>query len=174
MLVDALGKWSLIDCFVLTLFMVAFHFHLELSEPGQTQYPPTTLDVFVNPDFGFYLFLVATVLSLFLTHVLLHYQRAVAGPPAALSIHGASVGGGGFEGLRTTLELRRIALRRLQGKQEDSSSSWRRGGLVPTVLAGSALLQLVGASVYSFSFTFGCAKRSLSTDGTAQLTEPPN
>jgi hypothetical protein len=167
MLVDALGKWSLIDCFVLTLFMVAFHFHLELSEPGQTQYPPTTLDVFVNPDFGFYLFLVATVLSLFLTHVLLHYQRAVAGPPAALSIHDASVGGGGAEGGR-------IALRRLQGKQEDSSSSWRRGGLVPTVLAGSALLQLVGASVYSFSFTFGCAKRSLSTDGTAQLTEPPN
>ena len=74
MAIDALGKWSLIDAYVLVLFMVAFSFHIELGEPGQIE-PLTTVDVFVNAEVGFHSFVAATVLSLILTHVLLHLER---------------------------------------------------------------------------------------------------
>ena len=74
MAIDALGKWSLIDAYVLVLFMVAFSFHIELGEPGQIE-PLTTVDVFVNAEVGFHTFVAATVLSLILTHVLLHLER---------------------------------------------------------------------------------------------------
>jgi hypothetical protein len=36
-------QWSLIDSFVLTMMMVAFHFHLELADPAQVQ--PSTVIV---------------------------------------------------------------------------------------------------------------------------------
>lgn len=35
MALDALGKWSLIDAYVLVLMMVAFHFHI--TQPGKDQ-----------------------------------------------------------------------------------------------------------------------------------------
>ena len=37
-------------------------------------------DVYVNPGFGFYTFLGATVSSLILTHIILHYERATTAP----------------------------------------------------------------------------------------------
>jgi len=75
---DAYGKWSLVDTFVMVLFMVAFH--LELS--GMEATSPVVagmfnelgadarLAVFIEPAAGFYSFLVATVLSLVLGHAM--------------------------------------------------------------------------------------------------------
>lgn len=65
---DALGKLSLVDAFVLVLFVVAFSYHLTISED-------TTLNVFVTPAFGFYAFLVATSSSLVASHALVYYHR---------------------------------------------------------------------------------------------------
>lgn len=65
---DALGKFSLVDTYVLVLMVVAFRYHLEI-EGG------VTLDVFVAPKFGFSGFLVATVLSLVLSHALVYFHR---------------------------------------------------------------------------------------------------
>lgn len=65
---DSLGKFSLVDTYVLVLMMVAFRYHLDLSED-------TALDVYVEPKFGFFGFLIATSLSLVAGHILVYYHR---------------------------------------------------------------------------------------------------
>lgn len=67
-LLDALGKFSLVDSFVLVLMMVSFRLHLVVEGL-------MTLDVFVNPGFGFYSFLLATSVSLIAGHVILYFHR---------------------------------------------------------------------------------------------------
>ena len=67
-LLDALGKFSLVDTFVLVLMMVSFRYHLVLDGL-------LTLDIFVNPGFGFFGFLLATTLSLVAGHVILFFHR---------------------------------------------------------------------------------------------------
>lgn len=71
---DALGKWSLVDTFVMVLFMVAFRFHL--ASPT-THSLAESIDVVVVPLWGFFAFLVATILSLVTTHVVLALHRRV-------------------------------------------------------------------------------------------------
>lgn len=66
---DALSKFSLVDTYVLVIMLVAFRFHLELSES-------LGLDVFVTPEFGFYAFLMATCLSLLIGHAMLYFHRS--------------------------------------------------------------------------------------------------
>jgi hypothetical protein len=65
---DALGKFSLVDTYVLVLFLVSFRYHLSIAED-------TIMDVYVVPQFGFFAFLVATILSLILSHALVYYHR---------------------------------------------------------------------------------------------------
>lgn len=72
MVVDALGKWSLIDSYVMVMMLVAFRFHLAV--PGT---PHTSADVFVEPGVGIYTFVAATMLSLILSHLCLHFHRKV-------------------------------------------------------------------------------------------------
>jgi hypothetical protein len=71
---DALSKFSLVDTYVLVLFVVAFRYHLDLS-PEQNE--SLALDVYVTPLFGFYGFLLATALSLIAGHLLVYYHRRV-------------------------------------------------------------------------------------------------
>jgi len=68
MFVDKLGKWSLIDAYVLILMMVAFRFHVTSPE---VQSQIGVVDAYVQPEFAFYSFLFATMLSLTLGHVIL-------------------------------------------------------------------------------------------------------
>jgi hypothetical protein len=68
---DALSKFSLVDTFVLVIMMVSFRFHLALGESAM-------VDVFVNPRFGFYGFLIATTFSLLAGHIELHMHRRSA------------------------------------------------------------------------------------------------
>jgi len=65
---DALGKYSLVDNYVLILFVVAFRFHLGVSDN-------LGIDVYVTPVYGFFSFLSATCLSLILGHAVLFFQR---------------------------------------------------------------------------------------------------
>jgi hypothetical protein len=65
---DALGKFSLVDTYVLILFVVAFRFHLEVSEN-------LGIDVFVKPTYGFFSFLLATCLSMLLGHASVYCHR---------------------------------------------------------------------------------------------------
>jgi hypothetical protein len=65
---DALSKFSLVDTYVLVVMLVAFRFHLDLSEE-------LGLDVYVTPEYGFYAFLLATCSSLMLGHGMLYFHR---------------------------------------------------------------------------------------------------
>ena len=64
---DALGKYSLVDTYVLILMMVAFRLRLVLSNYA--------MDLFVEPLYGFYSFLAATTISLVAGHVVLYFHR---------------------------------------------------------------------------------------------------
>ena len=132
MFLDAYGKWSLIDAYVLVLMMVAFRFHFELpaapdvptespalmmgmmamanysssfssssssssststsstsssssslsslfggnsTSGNSTSSPGTSIDVIVEPGFGFHSFLGATIMSLILSHIVLAFHR---------------------------------------------------------------------------------------------------
>jgi len=71
--VDTLGKWSLVDFNVECLFLCAFHFVLALG-------PQLVVTLNVVPKWGFYEFLIATMLSLLLGHVELACHRLVCDP----------------------------------------------------------------------------------------------
>jgi hypothetical protein len=69
-MLDALGKWSLIDFFVMVLFLCAFHFQINIRSF-------IIVDVTVLPKWGFYTFLLATMISLGLGHILLACHRLI-------------------------------------------------------------------------------------------------
>ena len=67
---DSLGKFSLVDTYVLVLMMVAFRYHLRFFDGDVIG-----LDVNVVPKYGFYGFLLATTLSLVSGHAAVYYHR---------------------------------------------------------------------------------------------------
>jgi hypothetical protein len=66
-LLEILGKWSLVDFFVMTLFMIGFHFNIYVSN--------IVAKIKVVPNAGFYEFVIATAFSLVLGHLLLAFHR---------------------------------------------------------------------------------------------------
>lgn len=70
---EALGKWSLIDFFVMILFLCAFYLQLAIG-------PSILVDVTVKPGWGFYSFLLATMISLGLSHIILTCHRLIVEP----------------------------------------------------------------------------------------------
>lgn len=80
MALDALGKWSLIDSFMMCLFMVAFRLHLQT--PDESTIPPSSfdaIDVVVVPQAGMFTFMGATVSSLLAGHLMLALHRQAMG-----------------------------------------------------------------------------------------------
>eukprot|EP01039_Chlorochromonas_danica_P003589 gene3589-3930_t len=70
---DALGKWSLVDFFVMVLMLAAFYFDMFVI-------PQLEVKVTVQPKWGFYSFLLATMISLGLGHTILACHRLVVEP----------------------------------------------------------------------------------------------
>ena len=68
---DILGKWSLIDFFVMVLMLCAFYFEMYMFKEN------LLIKVTVLPKWGFYGFLLATMISLGLGHVILACHRLV-------------------------------------------------------------------------------------------------
>jgi hypothetical protein len=65
---DLLGKWSLVDSFVMMVMMVGFNFSFDIV-------PGVDIRVTVNPLWGFYAFLLATAASLAIGHYVLACHR---------------------------------------------------------------------------------------------------
>lgn len=65
---DALGKFALIDFLLFVLMMVAFRYHLDVTDQ-------ISVDVFVSPETGFYSFLAATCFSLIIGHFMVYCHR---------------------------------------------------------------------------------------------------
>lgn len=74
---DQAGKWSLADNFVMTLMVVFMHVSWSGVDVTSEKFVGIKLQCF--PRLEFYVFIVGTVLSLFLGHVMLAIHRAVAG-----------------------------------------------------------------------------------------------
>merc|ERR1712178_285131 len=77
MVLDVLGKWSLMDSFLMMMFTVAFRFDIDGMLNARDGEPriPGALTVEVAPKAGFFLFLFATAWSLIMNHIILAYHR---------------------------------------------------------------------------------------------------
>lgn len=83
MALDALGKWSLLDSYIMILMLVAFRFSIAfpIHNPETTSVTgPIVIDVIVDPLIGFIAFLVATIVSLILGHVIVALHRYAESP----------------------------------------------------------------------------------------------
>ena len=127
--VDAFGKWSLVDAFVMILFRVAFRF--TLATPKSSDGESVRLDVDVEANWGFHSFVLATVASLALGHVALAWHREATAEDEAPS---------------EDAEDDRV---------DEGNRSRRRSVVVAGTLALAAALTLVGAFVTSIRFEFG-------------------
>jgi hypothetical protein len=76
--VDTLGKWALIDAYVLVLMMVAFRLDLAIGVPDTDSY--VAFDILVSPYFGFYGFIFAGMVSLATSSILLDLHRRATRP----------------------------------------------------------------------------------------------
>jgi hypothetical protein len=77
MFLDALGKWSMIDIFVLVLSMVGFH--ITILSPKLAMLPDEFYDfeIMVIPVWGLYANLIAQLVSQLVSHVAIYYHRNV-------------------------------------------------------------------------------------------------
>ena len=75
--VECLGKWGLLDFYVMVLMMCAFHFNMQMqmSNDPSSSSSPLLIEVLVKPNFGFFSFLLATMLSHAISHVMLACHR---------------------------------------------------------------------------------------------------
>jgi len=67
---DVLGKWSFVDIFVLLIVTVAFR---TTTDQGRG----LLVEVFIEPQWGFYGFVFASIMSLVVTHLILYRHRMV-------------------------------------------------------------------------------------------------
>ena len=77
-LLDATGKYSILDSYVMIMMLVAFHFHVNIPVTEQSQAKDGSIvDVFVYAAYGFVTLIVGTLISLFLSHVITHLHRSL-------------------------------------------------------------------------------------------------
>jgi len=78
---DILGKWSLLDTYVMIMMLVAFHFNIEFPIVNTEDITkPTAVQIFVYPAYGFLALILGTLFSLIMSHVLLALHRHVLPP----------------------------------------------------------------------------------------------
>jgi hypothetical protein len=73
---DILGKWSIIDVFVLLMTLVSFR--LSIESPDNLSFLPSSLysiNMLVVPLWGLYANLIAQLVSQISSHVIIHYHR---------------------------------------------------------------------------------------------------
>jgi len=79
-ILDALGKWSLIDFYVLIMLMVGFKFYITSTMVSSLSLLPPdvlVLDVTVVPGWGIFGFVLAVMGSLFLNHTMTYWHRKI-------------------------------------------------------------------------------------------------
>ena len=80
MILDATGKCSILDSYVMILMLVAFHFQIEF--PGVDQDTKgSMINVYVYAAYGFFTLILGTIISLFLSHVITHLHRSLEEHP---------------------------------------------------------------------------------------------
>jgi len=78
---DILGKWSLLDTYVMIMMLVAFHFDIEFPIVNSDDITkPTAVQIFVYPAYGFVSLIIATLVSLIMSHIILGLHRYIQPP----------------------------------------------------------------------------------------------
>eukprot|EP00727_Mastigamoeba_balamuthi_P005558 m51a1_g1621 putative 7-dehydrocholesterol reductase (1557) ;mRNA; r:231026-240684 len=155
MALDALGKWSMVDAYVMTLMLVAFRFGFPI--PAREGQPETggSIDLFVSARFGFTSFLVATISSLVLGHVIVAVHRHVETRAARLEV--ARRRGVDVASLESDAEcVRPVPLRAMAFSRSSRYRGVGQAGVV-ALLAVSLALVLYGIIVESVEFRIGGA-----------------
>ena len=82
MVLDATGKWSILDSYVMTLMLVAFHFQIDFPAPKEsTAEKGAEINVFVHAAYGFVTLIAGTLVSLCLSHAITHMHRSLEEHP---------------------------------------------------------------------------------------------
>jgi len=74
---DALGKWSMIDIFVLVISIAAFRISIASPSVGFLPEEFYSLDLLVVPLWGLYANMIAQVISQVSSHYIIHYHRKI-------------------------------------------------------------------------------------------------
>ena len=78
MSLDATGKWSILDSYVMILMLVAFHFHIEFPIIDQSEAEKgSIINVFVYAAYGFCTLIIGTIISLSLSHIITFLNRSL-------------------------------------------------------------------------------------------------
>lgn len=72
---DMLGKWSLLDTYVMLMMLVALHFHIVFPVKGEDVEGPMMIDLYVYPAYGFLTLALGTLVSLIMSHLVLGAHR---------------------------------------------------------------------------------------------------
>ena len=81
-ILDATGKFSILDSYVMIMMLVAFHFHVDIPITDQSKAENGAIvDVFVYAAYGFVTLIVGTLISLFLSHIITHLHRSLEEHP---------------------------------------------------------------------------------------------
>eukprot|EP00931_Biecheleriopsis_adriatica_P117811 TRINITY_DN93298_c0_g1_i1.p1 TRINITY_DN93298_c0_g1~~TRINITY_DN93298_c0_g1_i1.p1 ORF type:complete len:998 (+),score=156.45 TRINITY_DN93298_c0_g1_i1:36-3029(+) len=150
---DAYGKWSLVDSYVLVMFMVSFQISVS-SQSATTEAiigdvgPLFDFAVLVHPQPGFYYFMLATILSLVVGHIVTAYNRRAEAHDQSEQ-HTAESPDEAKKGM-------------CKVSKASPTSTW----LIPLSLFASLVIALAGAMVNSFQFDFaGLAAVALGEEG---------
>mmetsp|Transcript_1338 Transcript_1338/g.1866 ORF Transcript_1338/g.1866 Transcript_1338/m.1866 type:complete len:479 (-) Transcript_1338:119-1555(-) len=140
---DALGKWSFVDIFVLMVVMVAFRTSVPLGSK-ETQ---AVNDIYVVPKWGFFGFVFASICSLVVTHTILYRHRQVLySKDYALDVRAV-------EGDEET-SAKNEADVNFSAKAPLFQKTGRSPVLIALLLVTTFVLLLVGSLVTSFTFTY--------------------
>lgn len=154
-ILDALGKWSLIDLYVLMMLMVAFYFYISSSYASQLSLlPPDVLVVKVTvvPMWGIYGFVLGAIGSLLINHLMIWWHRKCirADEDFQDAILGTLV-----KDLRTPripLSRHRFNILDSEGRPYHYSVTTRV--LIVAFMAVTSLLILIGCVLPVITFTF--------------------
>ena len=78
MILDATGKWSILDSYVMILILIAFHFNIDIPVvPPSHAEKGANVNVFVYAAYGFFTLILGTIISLILSHIITHLHRGL-------------------------------------------------------------------------------------------------
>jgi hypothetical protein len=75
---DATGKYSLLDSYVMIMMLVAFHFHVEIPVINEYKTKSGSIfDIFIQAAHGFAMAITGVFISLILSHIMIHLHRSL-------------------------------------------------------------------------------------------------
>ena len=77
MFCDATGKWAIFNTFQMILMFVALHFEIKFPKISKNVKDDVLIDLFIYQATGFIMLIMATFLSLILSHIIIYLNRSL-------------------------------------------------------------------------------------------------